>query len=273
MYCDKQFKCCWKIKPRNTIPTSIEINERRITFSLNQSSKGFYVSVANNISWYLHSLITNVCRTSEASVTHNAQKATIRSAIIHALSYVRSENFDNSFLSTWRKSRLNIQASLTLCGDSTTQDDHFSGRKWRRKQPKTAKKRRFTAVILTLYHRNPSFQIKATVSNRFLLPSGHLFTPYFYTFLEWRITATYYHGFFPFKVVSGRFKRRFIWSKNLMISIKGMNFILFNVIDKENSLDRSFIPFSLFYCNYLKLLTETNRLFKKIMFVLLVFDV
>jgi hypothetical protein len=49
-----------------------------------------------------------------------------------------------------------------------SQDDHSDVRKRRRKWPKTAKKRRFTGVMFTLFHRNPSFQITATVNGRFL---------------------------------------------------------------------------------------------------------
>jgi hypothetical protein len=65
-----------------------------------------------------------------------------------------------------------------------TQDDHSGGRKRRHKRPKTAKKRRFTAEIFILFRHNPSFQITVTVSGRVLLRNDHLFTPYFYTFLE-----------------------------------------------------------------------------------------
>jgi hypothetical protein len=57
------------------------------------------------------------------------------------------------------------------------------------------RKRRFTALIFTLFHRNPSVRITTAVSGRFLLWNDHRFTPFLYTFLDWRITTA----------VSGRF--------------------------------------------------------------------
>ncbi len=63
--------------------------------------------------------------------------------------------------------------------------NHSGGRKRRLKRPETAIKRPFTALILTVFHHNPSFQITGR------------FSPYFYTFLEWRITATFWHRFSP----------------------------------------------------------------------------
>jgi hypothetical protein len=57
------------------------------------------------------------------------------------------------------------------------------------------RKRRFTALIFTLFHRNPSVRIMTAVSGRFLLRNDHRFTPFLYTYLDWRITTA----------VSGRF--------------------------------------------------------------------
>jgi hypothetical protein len=53
------------------------------------------------------------------------------------------------------------------------QDNHSGGRK----RPKTVEKRRFTAVICTLFHRNPSFQITATVSGRLMIYKSPLVLP------------------------------------------------------------------------------------------------
>jgi hypothetical protein len=73
----------------------------------------------------------------------------------------------------------------------TTQDVH-SGR---RNGALNDRKRRFTALIFTVFHRNPSVRITTAVSGRFLLRNDHRFTPFLYTFLDWRITTA----------VSGRF--------------------------------------------------------------------
>jgi hypothetical protein len=45
-------------------------------------------------------------------------------------------------------------------------------------------KRQFTALIFTVFHRDPSLQITTHVYASFLLRNDHAFTPYFYTFLE-----------------------------------------------------------------------------------------
>jgi hypothetical protein len=62
----------------------------------------------------------------------------------------------------------------------TTQDVH-SGR---RNGALYGRKRRLTALIFTLFHRNPSVRITTAVSGRFLLRNDHRFTPFLYTFLD-----------------------------------------------------------------------------------------
>ncbi len=69
----------------------------------------------------------------------------------------------------------------------------FPGRSFRPSERRL--KRRFTALIFTLFHLNPSVRITTAVSGRFLLRNDHRFTPFLYTFLDWRITTA----------VSGRF--------------------------------------------------------------------
>jgi hypothetical protein len=55
-----------------------------------------------------------------------------------------------------------------------TQDVH-SGR---RNGALYGRKQRFTALIFTLFHRNPSVRITTAVSGRFLLRNDHRFTPF-----------------------------------------------------------------------------------------------
>ncbi len=59
------------------------------------------------------------------------------------------------------------------------------------------RKRRFTALISTLFHRNPSVRITTAVSGRFLLRNDHRFTPFLNTFLDWRITTAVSSRFPP----------------------------------------------------------------------------
>jgi hypothetical protein len=63
----------------------------------------------------------------------------------------------------------------------TKSQDVHSGR---RNGALYGRKRRFTALISTLFHRNPSVRITTAVSGRFLLRNDHRFTPFLNTFLD-----------------------------------------------------------------------------------------
>jgi hypothetical protein len=76
---------------------------------------------------------------------------------------------------------------------NSTQDVH-SGR---RNGALYTRKRRFTALIFILFRRNLSVRITTAVSGRFLLRNDHRFTPFLYTFLDWRITTALSGRFSP----------------------------------------------------------------------------
>jgi hypothetical protein len=77
-----------------------------------------------------------------------------------------------------------------------TQDDDSNDQKRRLKRLESGTKRRFSAINFTVSHRNPSSRITGR------------FSSYFYTFLGWLITATFWRRFsavfivfLPFKAI------------------------------------------------------------------------
>jgi hypothetical protein len=108
--------------------------------------------------------------------------------VIRASCEISNNDFSNSWINgllLWQHSFNFPIAFVCKCHLISrrfiTYQDVHSGR---RNGALYGRKRWFTALIFTLFHRNPSVRITTAVSGRFLLWNDHLFTPFLYTFLE-----------------------------------------------------------------------------------------